>query len=365
MTLATLKKDYRTKLKQDGLYTLSFPVKNERHHTFMLKNRLIDRHATQTRGHVSNDSLCLFPFHTESYIHYLDAIFAMEYWLVYAEIHNLSTIRLIGKEVKEYTNGPLWIYDDYVDLLNIFRKMGFVHHKENQTWELSVEKAINFFPTYEKIREVLASINKNDITFSYRVVNIFHKNAFLCFNYEWEGTTDNLEFLYSEGQYSFTHLGKEYPFDLTNLSEVISEALHVTTERNKLKNLLNPPTANIEKLVNSLMGYQNRKAGPRTYTAIMEGFLELGYTYKEVETEATRINEGNGVHASLLSFGERNHQITVCFFEKHYLVLLVVAHNEPLSVDIVPTEKKVIEVYQKHLITSMTRKFEEQGITVN
>lgn len=361
MTLVTLKKNYREKIKRDGNYSASFPTKNEKYHSLVLKNMFLSKCSIRSRGEVSYDALELFPFHLEKRNYYLDAIFAMEYWLEYANIHNLSTIRLV--KGKDYANGPTWLQHDYIDTLKIFKLMGFVSHDEGENWSLTVERATHLFPAYQKIREAFENVKQNDITFTYRFVNIFHKNAFLCFNYEWEGTDENIEFLLVDDQYSFIHLGKEYSFNFDNLSEVIAEALQVTTERNKLKNLLNPPTDNIGKLVYSLMGYRHPKIASLTNLAIMEKFIELGYTYKEVETEAVRLNEG--VQAKIISFGEKQKQITVRFFDTHYLVLLVEGHDEPLSANIVSTEKEVIDIYQNHLVKNMTKKFEEAGITIN
>lgn len=353
-------KEYKEVAKELGYRDLSFKEYSEinKYEVWFKSNNRYNNFVSH--AYLVDDCLQVLPIQLHNRISSKNFINLMDFWLYFSQLHQVNRIVLTNaKGAKEEHDTP-WQAHPYEIAINISEIMGFKKGDKASRGQ-DVVNIHSLFPVYKAIEDACAAIHAEDTSFNYSFNETTETDAFIVADLDWLGTENKLTFCLKEGSYCFYRQEKRYPFKLTNLQEVLENVLEDVQEGVKLKNLIQPPVVNLAKLIKSILHSYKEEFALKTSARIMDCFLDMDFTYQQVEKEAARINELSRAK-DILTFGFREDEVTFHFFNQCYVILTKDEPHLPMTVKIVESEKEVISHYQQMLDHKMRKVFALKSI---
>jgi hypothetical protein len=355
-------KAYKEVAKELGYRDLSFkeyPEFNKYEVWFKANNK---HNNFISHAYLEDDCLQIVPMQLNNRISSINFINLMDFWLYFSQLHQVTRIILTNtKGTKEEHDIP-WESHPYEIAVHIAVIMGFEKLDKNQG-EQDVANIRSLFTAYKAIVDACEAIHLEDVSFDYLLNDTTETDAFITVDFKWLGVENKFTFSLEDESYCMYHQEKRYTFEFTNLQKVIETILEDVQEGAKLKNLIQPPVVNLTKLIKSTLHSYKEEFAVETSVQIMDCFLNMKYTYQQVEKEAARINELS--RYNILSFGFREDEVTFRFFDQYYVVLTKDEPHLPIPVKIVESEKEVILHYQQILDRNMRKVFAFKSIEVS
>lgn len=346
------KKTYQERMEKLDNYTTRIPnmtVANYYQATF---NSKMNNLKMTSNARIEDDILFLLPLHTNVSINKLDFLVILDYWTFLAKWKGLTSIQLSSRKVNE---NVVKKWNNVNEFLTMIEQIGFMK-RNGKEYEILVEDVPDLIDTRMVITNLLNAIHENDLSFNFTDFYKSDPSAFYEVRFEWRGVSKNLLFYCHDKNYSFVYEGRNIPFTQKTIAGTIENILQKIEESVKLKNLLDPPFVNISKLLNTKCGLSKSIQTDTLAKNIMETFINLGFSYKQVEVEAVRLEESVGftMGGHLLPYQESLFR----FFDSHYLAII---HLSKFNLEFVLTEdiQDVITFHNEYLQKRVAKRFAE------
>lgn len=359
MSFIAHKKDFQQKMNSLGHYSATIQNKALLNHfRITLKSNQTHRSKITSNGIIVDDTLTLIPFICDALVSKRDFLYMMDYWIGFAKLNQLSTIRLVPKIGASGRILKYWDDSSNLGFMKTALSLGF-KNSTNHEFAISIEQSniLDVLDMRLTIEEVFESIRKEDLSFVLDLNTLpTSDSSFYRYAFRWRGASNQFLFFYEKGLYYLVFNEEKMFFDKSNLVEIIQSLLQQMEDSLRIKNLIEPPHDILLSLLTKHCGFLSI-LNPIAEEA-MESFIQLGYTYEEVEAEAARLNEIKGLPAknklASLPYNER----TLQFFNKYYFSIILKSNVKEKFI-ISENIDDVIQFHSDYFRNQLSKRFEE------
>jgi len=352
MTEKELKKQMREEVKKEGgkivfsnqFLQLSLYPTNETRRYYVSKAALDEE----------NNVLNVESFLMKRHGHHLWSILSVvDYWVKYAQLNQCKQVIMSKKLFIEsgFYSSSHKFNEDYIQCV---LAQGF--EKKEDSYVLDVKNYADIRVILKKITAAFEEKKQNGeaikITEQEKVVaNGVYKGII-----EWKGHKADIDICYKrEDQTLHLKDSKNVTIEASveEVEQLIENYFKKVDQLRKIKNIYEPPTDNIKRLLNNVFHIYAINAGE-----VMKQFMEFGYRYDEIENHAfclTQDVENLRKRVSNLRFFG---QEAIFKFLNHYVMFIVGDKNEGHS-KVFSTKEELFAYYKKITDETLQKRIED------